>query len=1084
MISALSVGAAVAGCAASEPPHIATAESGLTSSFQTGIGGYTGTIDGQITDRGGGNGTKDFSSTNARITKHTKPAYESEALVRFTNLSLPPGAVVTSATLTLTFRDSAAGHILRGYYLRSTWNAAFVGWLTRDSGLNWNTPGAKGLGTDISSTQAFVDTSWAGTGIVTKTYPLDAAIVQGWIDDPSTNLGVILFNNEVANRMLRVLTSETETIAYRPMLTIGYTVDTQAPDTQAPSVTMTSPPNGATYGWNTDITVAAMATDDVGVAGVQFLVDGEPFGAEDTTSPYAVTYNTGAVNAAHTFTARAHDAAGNTATAVAVTVTVQDPGAPASHPRIWMDAAGLQALRQKAAAGDARWTALESKCNSYLGGTVRAPDPVKCLDSCSGSTICCGYQGESYYPALLNVALCYQIGRGLEPPHANTTAWAQKGADVLAQMIAFTNYTADHGYGIRFFATGMAIGYDWLHDYLTANDPALKTNVVTRLNEWIDWYDAQPSSYNFREHPTSNYFAGYYAAKALTALATEGDNTSASTYWTAFLGLQRDAVGTHAGIAPYYTRFLDGGGWVQGWQYGPLAVRNMIEPSLAAWTSKGVDLVTDSNAPYRYAVNNALHLIHFSTPSLTMMDDRDELSSFNPADPGQCPSKAKVPVSTALTLTEMLRRWPVQLPSGDALAPTFQSFVRAVRTIYTPEPWQDMLFWDDSATETAYTSMPERSYLATNYVSMRSDWSTSATMATMRAIAYSDKDNTHEHPDGGSLSITRGSGGAVGDWRTDVPFLVTPNFLMRCYGTTSILSTWQSDLRTDLLTTSGARSTINGFRNSTSSGQSIGIYQDASPAPQSQISTFEDRNAFVFARAENLDDLYPSTSGISEWSRDVVYVRPSLFVVYDRTTSSGSGADPHMSWHFAPIPILVAPPSSGAVRYDVADGAVFKGAMTTLLPANASVSTPENVFSSNKLYGIQVRGPSSGSIKWLTVFDAATSSAAVATASRIQTMNANGALLTSTGGSNKVVLFGLGAAGNPITGAISYTQPASQTAVIVTDLQPNTTYAVTVTLNGPDHDVSIAQGVSSFTTSARGTLYLHIAANGTVTAGM
>ena len=32
------------------------------------------------------------------------------------------------------------------------------------------------------------------------------------------------------------------------------------------------------------------ATDNVGVAGVQFLLDGAALGAEDTTSPYAVSY--------------------------------------------------------------------------------------------------------------------------------------------------------------------------------------------------------------------------------------------------------------------------------------------------------------------------------------------------------------------------------------------------------------------------------------------------------------------------------------------------------------------------------------------------------------------------------------------------------------------------------------------------------------------------------------------------------------------------------------------------------------------------------------------------------------------------
>jgi hypothetical protein len=1073
------IAAILGGCDAREDPATSTVESGLTSTFQAGVNNYRGTIDGSIARVFGAMSSTDLGAQTAWIARYTAMPLESEALVKFTNLSLPPGAVITRASLTLTFRDFVGGHRLRGHYVMNSWSPAFVGWFRRDSGASWSLPGAKRSGVDISATPAFVDNSWNGSGTVRRTYALDAATVQGWITTPATNLGIVLFNNEVANRLLVLQTAEASTRANRPLLTIEYTLA----DTQLPTVAITAPAGGTSYHWNTNVGITATASDNVGVAGVQFLLDGQPLGAEDVTAPYEAVYNTGFVNATRTLTARARDAAGNVKLSNPVTITVNDSPGVASHPRIWMDASSLSLLRQRAAANDARWLALRSQCNTYLGGIVQPPNPVRCEDSCSGSTICCGYQGDTYYRALVEVALCYQVGKGLSPPDPSTSAWAAKGSSILAQMVTFTNYSTDHGYGIRFFAPAMAIGYDWLHEHLAATDPALTATVVTRLNEWIDWYDAQPASFNFREHPTSNYFAGYYAAKALTALATDGENPNATTYWNGFLEMQRSTLGSHLGIAPYYTKFLNGGGWVQGWQYGPLAVRNMIEPSLAALTAKGVDLINDPNAPYQYALNSALHLMHFSTPSLTMMDDRSSLSSFNPADPGVCPSQSKVPIQTALTLVEMLRRWPLLSPSGDPVAPRFHSFARRVRSIYAPLAWQDMLYWDDAAPEAPYTATPDRSYLATNYVSLRSDWSTSATMATMRAIAFSDKDNTHQHADGGSLIITRGNGGPAGDWTTDVPFLVSPNFLLRCYGTTPISGTWENDLRTDLTATSGARATVNTFRNSTTSGQSILIYQDDPVPPRTGIRTFEDRGGFAFARAENLEDLYPATSGITEWSRDVVFVRPNRFVVYDRTTSGGTGADPHLSWHFAPTPVLAAPPSPGAVRYDVADGTVFKGAMTTLLPVAASV-TAENVYGSNKLFALRVRGPASGRIGWLTVFDTATSAGAVALASRIETPNANGALLASTAGDrNTVVLFGLGAAGSPIAGPISYAQPAAETAVIIADLAPNTTYAVTATVNGANHEVTIAPASVGFTTSARGTLYVTIAATGTVSAG-
>ena len=84
---------------------------------------------------------------------------------------------------------------------------------------------------------------------------------------------------------------------------------------------MTAPAAGATVSATT--TVTASAADNVGVAGVQFLLDGANLGAEDTTAPYSVPWDTtAATNGSHSLTARARDAAGNTTTSAAVTVTV------------------------------------------------------------------------------------------------------------------------------------------------------------------------------------------------------------------------------------------------------------------------------------------------------------------------------------------------------------------------------------------------------------------------------------------------------------------------------------------------------------------------------------------------------------------------------------------------------------------------------------------------------------------------------------------------------------------------------------------------------------------------------------------
>jgi hypothetical protein len=95
-------------------------------------------------------------------------------------------------------------------------------------------------------------------------------------------------------------------------------------DTTPPTVSMTAPANGATVS-GSSTTVSATASDNVGVVGVQFKLDGANLQAEDTSSPYQITWDTTtASNGSHTLTATARDAAGNTTTATSISVTVSN----------------------------------------------------------------------------------------------------------------------------------------------------------------------------------------------------------------------------------------------------------------------------------------------------------------------------------------------------------------------------------------------------------------------------------------------------------------------------------------------------------------------------------------------------------------------------------------------------------------------------------------------------------------------------------------------------------------------------------------------------------------------------------------
>ncbi|RKG92802.1 Ig-like domain-containing protein [Corallococcus terminator] len=93
-------------------------------------------------------------------------------------------------------------------------------------------------------------------------------------------------------------------------------------DTQAPTATLTAPAGGSFV--RSTVTVTANATDDVGVARVDFF-DGASLIGSSFTAPFSASWNTSSLlQGVHSLTAQAFDAAGNSGTSSAVNVTVDN----------------------------------------------------------------------------------------------------------------------------------------------------------------------------------------------------------------------------------------------------------------------------------------------------------------------------------------------------------------------------------------------------------------------------------------------------------------------------------------------------------------------------------------------------------------------------------------------------------------------------------------------------------------------------------------------------------------------------------------------------------------------------------------
>ena len=163
-----------------------------------------------------------------------------------------------------------------------------------------------------------------GTGVAGVQFLLDGAILGA---EDTTAPYSIAWNTTGATNGTHTLTARARDGTGNTTTSTGVSVTvSNVVDPTPPTVAVTAPVAGATVAGTT--TINATASDNVGgtgVAGVQFLLDGAILGAEDTTAPYSIAWNTtGATNGTHTLTARARDGAGNTTTSTGVSVTVSN----------------------------------------------------------------------------------------------------------------------------------------------------------------------------------------------------------------------------------------------------------------------------------------------------------------------------------------------------------------------------------------------------------------------------------------------------------------------------------------------------------------------------------------------------------------------------------------------------------------------------------------------------------------------------------------------------------------------------------------------------------------------------------------
>jgi len=230
------------------------------------------------------------------------------------------------------------------------------------------------------------------------------------------------------------------------------------PDTIAPAVSITAPFNTQIVAGT--VTVSANASDNAGVVGVQFKLDGNNLGNEDTTPPYSISWNTtGFSPGTHTLTAVARDAVNSTtSTPINVGVDNTAPTVSVTAPYSGQNVAGTFTLA--ASASDANMKGVQFQVDgSNVGGlnktvpysfpwnTTGVPDGLHTV-----TAIATDQAGNSTTSSSVNVIV------DNTPPSAVFVTAPANGATVSGTITVSGTATDANMKGVQFTVDGGSLG--------------------------------------------------------------------------------------------------------------------------------------------------------------------------------------------------------------------------------------------------------------------------------------------------------------------------------------------------------------------------------------------------------------------------------------------------------------------------------------------------------------------------------------------------------------------------------------------------------------------------------------------------
>lgn len=149
-------------------------------------------------------------------------------LIKFDFSSIPSAAILSSATLEIymSAEGSDFARTIGIYRIIRSWVETQTTWNIASTGVNWGSPGGANTTTDINPTAIGSKAMTTTEAVGFKSFVLNTATVQGWINGSILNYGMHLKNTSEADESASwtFSSSNNATSANRPKLTLNYIV--------------------------------------------------------------------------------------------------------------------------------------------------------------------------------------------------------------------------------------------------------------------------------------------------------------------------------------------------------------------------------------------------------------------------------------------------------------------------------------------------------------------------------------------------------------------------------------------------------------------------------------------------------------------------------------------------------------------------------------------------------------------------------------------------------------------------------------------------------------------------------------------